>query len=135
MLPLSISQKTWQWLYSMEHYNLNNDKQLVVGREEVSLRGVERSLVLPPLEARLGTAAGDALHHCRLPHLHLYTKNISTILAPVLNNGCCGSVSGIGCFLTSGYSGMEKSTSGIRDKHPGSYFRKLGLNFFGIKNI
>jgi hypothetical protein len=69
------------------HSYLDNDEQLVVSCEEVSLRGVERSLVLPPLEARLGTPARDALYHCRLTHLHLHTQNISTIHAPVLNNG------------------------------------------------
>jgi hypothetical protein len=66
----------------LEHSHLDNDKQLVVSGEEVSLRGVERSLVLPPLEARLGTAARDALHHCRLTHLHLHTEHLY-ILAPV----------------------------------------------------
>ncbi len=50
---------------------LDNNEELVVGSEEVSLRSVERSLVLAPLEAWLGAAAGDTLHNCSLAHLHL----------------------------------------------------------------
>jgi hypothetical protein len=50
---------------------------------------------------------------------------------------CCGSGSGILCLLTP-ESGMgRKLGSGseirIRDKQPGSYFRELRNNFFGVK--
>jgi hypothetical protein len=78
------------------HSYLDNDKQLVVGCEEVSLRGVERSLVLPPLEAGLGTAARDALHHCRLTHLHLHTEHLYSI-----EHRCNFPVLRIRCSLTS----------------------------------
>jgi hypothetical protein len=40
---------------------------------------------------------------------------------------------GSGIFLTPGSRMGKKSISGIRDEHPGSYFRELRNNFLGLK--
>ena len=54
----------------MLHY-LNNDEELVIGGEEVPLGGVERPLVLPPVEPGLGATTGDTLQHCCVPNFNL----------------------------------------------------------------
>lgn len=54
--------------------HLDNDEELIVGGEEVPLRGVERTLVLAPLQPGLGAAARDALKHRCLANFHLKKK-------------------------------------------------------------
>jgi hypothetical protein len=47
-------------------------------------------------------------------------------------NQCCGSASGIQCFIEPWIRDGKKIKIWIREEHPGSYFRELKNSFFGL---
>ena len=57
---------------SYKNYNyLDDDKKLVVRREEMSLGGIKGTFVLFPGEKGFRAAAGDALQNRSLPEVNL----------------------------------------------------------------